>query len=168
MSLDREQARNGSALSWPVVCEFLTSFRKDLTIQVHGFMVEVTEESLSGALLWVPENVIVKKWSKVVLLLDHWKVKVTVTKVSQGRATVNSQENERRRGAFETGSGGRPWMGCHCLLLIWLQVFWEPLAFRRKKVKVHAQEQAGACSRESPHWNFLSWWFLSFLCECEF
>ena len=33
---------------------------------------------------------------------------------------------------------GQPQMSCHCLLLPWLQVSWEPLELRREKAKIHA------------------------------
>ena len=51
---------------------------------------------------------------------------------------LRKQVRDAKRETLETGSGGKPGISCHCLLLLWLQVSWEPLELRRKKAKTGA------------------------------
>lgn len=89
LSLERAQAWSGSASSWPVVCGFLTSCRKDSITPVRllklgtvqhreGLGQKKRQESPGGPLLRLP-RIIGKKRAKVRLLL-HLEVTVTMKK----------------------------------------------------------------------------------------
>ena len=75
----------------------------------EGLRVEkVTGDSLGGTLLWLPRNVIGE---------------------SQGFQLAGKSE---KKGALETGTSRNSGSSCYLPLLLWLQVSWGPLEFRRK------------------------------------
>ena len=73
---------------------------------------EETGDSLGGALLWIPRNIIGQKWARAEPLLAHWKIKASVTEVSQGGVAL-AHWKVREKCGLRDRSRSKPWRNYH-------------------------------------------------------